>query len=141
MIPFFRDILDGPLYFIVLVISIILIMAIIGFIMERKQLEKQEKEKRVVVGSPTPIEPVKTREVVLNTKEEPKAMKHQTHTQDHINNNTIDVSMNQDTMHNRSDVQVNKKAAKDKQEEVKEENVVQVIDFGSTKDVKVDNKN
>lgn len=43
MIEFFRDVLDGPLYFIIAVLAIIFIMAIIGFIMERKQKEQQVK--------------------------------------------------------------------------------------------------
>ena len=43
MIKFFRDVLDGPLYIVLVIIAIILIMAIIGFILERKQklVEKQ----------------------------------------------------------------------------------------------------
>lgn len=42
MIHFFRDILDGPIYIIVVIISLIIIMGIIGFIMERYQKEKEE---------------------------------------------------------------------------------------------------
>ena len=42
---FYRDVLNGPLYIIVVVISVILIMAIIGFIMERKQLAKAAANK------------------------------------------------------------------------------------------------
>ena len=49
MVKFFRDVLSGPLYVIVLILSIILIMAIIGFILERKQREKAEKDKMVFV--------------------------------------------------------------------------------------------
>ena len=45
MIKFFRDVLDGPLYIVLLIVSIILIMAIIGFILERKQkLEEKENQ-------------------------------------------------------------------------------------------------
>ena len=43
MIKFFRDVLNGPLYIIVVLLSIILIMAIIGFMLERKQREKYIK--------------------------------------------------------------------------------------------------
>ena len=37
MIKFFRDFLSGPVYVVVLLISIVLIMAIIGYLMEKKQ--------------------------------------------------------------------------------------------------------
>lgn len=56
MIEFFRDILSGPLYYVIVVFAIIFIMAIIGFIMERKQKEKEEKDKVVFVAR----EPVQT---------------------------------------------------------------------------------
>lgn len=66
MIEFFRDVLDGPLYIVVTILSTIFIMAIIGFLMERKKLEKEAKAKVAVVGAPisdipkevTPITPV-----------------------------------------------------------------------------------
>ena len=66
MIKFFRDVLDGPLYIVITILSIIFIMAIIGFLMERKKLEKEAKKKIAVVDMPpmnqtqevTPIEPV-----------------------------------------------------------------------------------
>ncbi len=50
MIEFFRDKLDGPLYYIMAIISVIFIMAIIGFIMERKQKEKDSKNKVAFVS-------------------------------------------------------------------------------------------
>lgn len=62
MIEFFRDVLDGPLYIAITVLSIIFIMAIIGFLMERKKLEKEAKSKIAVISNTedvvTPIEPV-----------------------------------------------------------------------------------
>ncbi len=61
MVEFFRDVLDGPLYIIITVLSIIFIMAIIGFIMERKKLEKEAKAKTAVISSQdvvTPITPI-----------------------------------------------------------------------------------
>lgn len=62
MIEFFRDILDGPLYIGTTILSIILIMAIIGFLMERKKLEKEVKSKVAVVTNQqkevVPIPPV-----------------------------------------------------------------------------------
>ncbi len=53
MIEFFRDTLDGPLYYVVLVIAIILIMAIIGYIIEKKQSEKKEQENIAVINNST----------------------------------------------------------------------------------------
>lgn len=62
MIEFFRDVLDGPLYIGTTILSIILIMAIIGFLMERKKLEKLVKSKVAVVTNQqkevVPIPPV-----------------------------------------------------------------------------------
>lgn len=58
MIEFFRDILDGPLYIIITIISIIFIMAIIGFLMERRKLEKEAKQKIAVVADIKPVTPV-----------------------------------------------------------------------------------
>lgn len=61
MIEFFRDILDGPLYIVATILAIIFIMAIIGFLMERKKLEKEKKENIAIVNTTvdvTPIEPV-----------------------------------------------------------------------------------
>lgn len=63
MIEFFRDILDGPLYIITTILSIVFIMAIIGFLMERKKLEKEEKEKIAVVSISNDISPIKPVEV------------------------------------------------------------------------------
>jgi len=51
MIEFFRDVLSGPLYIFTAILSIILIMAIIGFIMERKKLEKEEIERIAIVDT------------------------------------------------------------------------------------------
>lgn len=61
MIEFFRDVLDGPLYIVTTILAIIFIMAIIGFLMERKKLEKERKQNIAVVNTTvdvTPIEPV-----------------------------------------------------------------------------------
>ncbi len=50
MIWFYRDFLDGPIYYVVVVLSIIFIMAIIGFIIERKQLEQEKKNREAVLA-------------------------------------------------------------------------------------------
>ncbi|MDD6223705.1 MAG: hypothetical protein PUB18_01740, partial [bacterium] len=64
MIKFFRDVLDGPVYIIIVVISVILIIGIIGFIWEKKKGNKKSKIQNTIS-----VEPTKTREVVLSTKE------------------------------------------------------------------------
>ena len=136
MIHFFRDILDGPLYIALVVVCIILIMSIIGFIMDRKKLEKEEKEKRVVVGGITPMESIRTREVVLNTGNDTDA------NVEIISNPLTDsennLSKEEILTIDSSDVQVDEIVA-DEVSEAKVEDVAEVIDFGSTKDVDIDN--
>jgi len=51
IIVFFRDILDGPVYTIVTVICSIFLCACIGYLAEKRQKEKQEKEQYVKVSS------------------------------------------------------------------------------------------
>ena len=136
MIHFFRDILDGPLYIALVVICIILIMSIIGFIMDRKKLEKEENEKRVVVGGITPMDPVRTREVVLNTGTN-------TDTNVEIISNPLTNPENNLPKEeiftiDSSNVQVDETVV-DEISETKVEDVAEVIDFGSTKDVDIDN--
>ena len=64
MIKFFRDVLSGPLYVVVALLALVLIMAIIGFIMERLKLEKEEKGRIAYVNNKidTPVEEVNTPE-------------------------------------------------------------------------------
>lgn len=45
IITFFRDILDGPLYIVVAVLSGILICSCIGYLAERSIIKKREKRK------------------------------------------------------------------------------------------------
>jgi len=45
IINFFTEVLNGPLYYVMVVICIILIFACIGFLAERSLKEKKEKEK------------------------------------------------------------------------------------------------
>lgn len=134
MIHFFRDILDGPLYIALVVVCIILIMAIIGFIMDRKKLEKEENEKRVVVGGTTPMEPVRTREVVLNTNMDEKVEM----IPNPLTNPESDLKREETFTIDSSNVQVDETVV-DNKEETKVEDVAEVIDFGSTKDVEIDN--
>lgn len=54
MIHFFRDILDGPVYIIVVILSILAIMGIIGFIMERFKKAEDEDIAVKTVDSPKP---------------------------------------------------------------------------------------
>ncbi len=69
MIKFFRDILDGPFYYIIAIICIFFIMAIIGFLMERKKLEKEMKERTAVIDQKIPISPITPVEVSESSEE------------------------------------------------------------------------
>ena len=51
MVKFFRDFLSGPLYVVVVLLSIVLIMAIIGFLMEKKQKQLESQSKVIRVGN------------------------------------------------------------------------------------------
>lgn len=42
IIHFFRDILDGPLYIVVVIVSVILIFALLGYLMEKSQNRKRQ---------------------------------------------------------------------------------------------------
>ncbi len=55
IISFFRDILDGPVYIITTVISSILFCACLGYLLEKSQNQKKEKEKYAEV-TPTSSE-------------------------------------------------------------------------------------
>lgn len=142
MIHFFRDVLDGPVYFIVFVVSIILIMAIIGFIMERLKLEKEEKDKRVVVAGTTPIEPVRTREVVLNTKENEEKQEPVNSSEVVVIPNMMDQELKREPMFtlDSSSVNVTGTEVETPSPKVKAEDVVTVIDFGSTNSVETNNQ-
>lgn len=61
---FYRDVLDGPLYYIVALVAVILIMAIIGFLMERKKLFKEKENKIAHVEKD--VTPIKEVEIVKN---------------------------------------------------------------------------
>lgn len=51
IITFFRDILDGPVYIVVTVICSILICACIGYLAEKRQKKRLEKEQYVEVSN------------------------------------------------------------------------------------------
>lgn len=74
MIHFFRDILDGPLYIFTSILSVFFIMAIIGFLMERKKLEEETKEQFAVINKeiprinqPVKPTPIAVEESILDT--------------------------------------------------------------------------
>ncbi len=70
MIKFFRDFLSGPIYVVVLIISIILIMAIIGYLLEKKQKQAEAEGKIAHVGRKIKEEPVNQN---INVNEIPSA--------------------------------------------------------------------
>ena len=72
MIHFFRDVMEGPIYIVVLIVSILAIMGIIGFIMERYKLRNEETSKIQVVDAP---KPEKAGTLIISTNEKKKEEK------------------------------------------------------------------
>ena len=157
MIHFFRDVLDGPVYFVLFVVCIILIMSILGFIMERLKLHKEENDKRVVVGGTASIEPVRTREVILSTKEEPVVEPVQSINQEPISsptattpttNNTVVIPNMLDEELKReptltldsSSVNVVGTEIEEPKPQIKAEDVATIIDFGTTSSIESNNQ-
>ena len=65
------DILSGPVYIVVAIIAVILIMAVIGYFLEKAKIEKENKERIVVVSdNNTTEEPI---EITVPIVEEPVA--------------------------------------------------------------------
>lgn len=52
IIYFFKDILDGPLYWIFVIICVLLILFLLGYILDRTNKNKLEEEK--IANAPTP---------------------------------------------------------------------------------------
>ena len=50
VINFFTNVLDGPVYIVVLVVSVIMIFACIGFLAERSLKQKKEASKYATVS-------------------------------------------------------------------------------------------
>lgn len=157
MIHFFRDVLDGPVYFVLFVVCIILIMSILGFIMERLKLQKEENDKRVVVGGTASIEPVRTREVILSTKEEPAVEPVQSINPEPISpptsttpttNNTVVIPNMLDEELKReptltldsSSVNVVGTEVEEPKPQIKAEDVATIIDFGTTSSIESNNQ-
>ena len=130
MIEFFRDFLDGPIYFVVAGISIILIMAIIGYLMEKSKLEQEEKNKRVTIGI-SPIEEIKVQEHIVTNNIE-------------ANVQMVPNPVNQFEQVGQSDntqsvnLTSTPEVLEEKQVESTPQPAVQVIDFGSTSSVDID---
>lgn len=157
MIHFFRDVLDGPVYFVLFVVCIILIMSILGFIMERLKLQKEENDKRVVVGGTASIEPVRTREVILSTKEEPVVEPVQSINQEPISSptSTTPTTNNAVVIPNMLDEELKREPTltldsssvnvvgteiEEPKPQIKAEDVATIIDFGTTSSIESNNQ-
>ena len=157
MIHFFRDVLDGPVYFVLFVVCIILIMSILGFIMERLKLQKEENDKRVVVGGTASIEPVRTREVILSTKEEPvvepvqpinpEPISSPTSTTPTANNTVVIPNMLDEELKREptltldsSSVNLVGTEVEEPKPQIKAEDVATIIDFGTTSSIESNNQ-
>jgi len=51
MIEFYRDVLDGPLYWIVLLVSLVLIMSIIGYVMDKRRIAKENENSAIDINN------------------------------------------------------------------------------------------
>ncbi len=140
MISFFRDFLDGPIYLILVVVCIILIMAIIGFIMERKKFEKEERNRIAVVGGEvTPIKAVNARQVIIE-KPDDLEEKHPIHNS--ITNPEEDLKRDSTFTIDSNEVKVPEVVTvSEPVEEIKVEDITPVVDFGITDNVTVETPN
>ena len=68
MIEFFRDVISGPVYIVAVILSVIFIMAIIGFLMERKKLEKEHNEQVAIVTNNQNVQPINNVESINNVQ-------------------------------------------------------------------------
>ena len=158
MISFYRDFLDGTVYTVVALISVVFILAIIGFMMEKMKAYKEEQAKIAyvrtkeaepqkdtiifdskadrIVGTPTEkkleaeqenspatitLSPASTSETATMTRDEDVNKRDSVMT---IDSSTLDVP---EIAENNT-----------KEPQPKAEDLTQVIDFGSTDDVKID---
>ncbi len=151
MISFYRDFLDGTVYSVVALISVIFIIAIIGFMMEKIKAYKEEQAKiayiktkedeqrggTIIFDSKTDM--VKTK--VTSPQEENTELKPNTPPEEEI----------EDTVNRRDEVMTIDSSTLDVPEIIEEstenqdinpeekvEDLTKVIDFGSTDDVKID---
>lgn len=151
MISFYRDFLDGTVYSVVALISVIFIIAIIGFMMEKIKAYKEEQAKiayiktkedeqrggTIIFDSKTDM--VKTE--VTSPQEENTELKPNTPPEEEI----------EDTVNRRDEVMTIDSSTLDVPEIIEEstenqdinpeekvEDLTKVIDFGSTDDVKID---
>lgn len=158
----FLENLSGPAFIIVSIIIIILCMAVIGYFMEKNQKAKEERDKRAYIDNKVKIEQ-ETTQVVEEPKTETtisinepvqqdsnmafipnpnntffnqtQPMEQNTPTEQ-INNNPFTMSNEQLNQNNVQNTQINNN--ENTNNEVVE-NKIEVIDFGSTSDVKIDN--
>lgn len=133
MIDFFSN-LSWPVFIIFVVLGIIIIMAIIGYFMEQQQLQKEEKNKRVVLDNP--LDKQETNVTSIPQPEEKKE-EYASFFTTPIENNIE--TTNNEIIENNNEIIPNINS--EVKEEIQEENKIEVIDFGSTKDIEIDNNN
>lgn len=159
MISFYRDFLDGTIYTVVALVAVILILAIIGFMMEKIKSYKEEQAKTAymrlketeqrgdtivfdskvdrIVGTP-----VEKTEADLQESSPSKIMltpapELESQQEEIVNKQDTVVTINSSTL----DVPeiVEEQSENPQTESVsKTEDLTKVIDFGSTDDVKID---
>ena len=125
--------------------------------MERLKLQKEENDKRVVVGGTASIEPVRTREVILSTKEEPvvepvqpinpEPISSPTSTTPTANNTVVIPNMLDEELKREptltldsSSVNVVGTEVEEPKPQIKAEDVATIIDFGTTSSIESNNQ-
>lgn len=159
MISFYRDFLDGTIYTVVALVAVILILAIIGFMMEKIKSYKEEQAKTAymrlketeqrgdtivfdskvdrIVGTPVEkteadLQESSPSKIMLTPAPAPESQQEEI-----VNKQDTVVTINSSTL----DVPeiVEEQSENPQTESVsKTEDLTKVIDFGSTDDVKID---
>lgn len=158
MISFYRDFLDGTTYTVVALIAVVLILGIVGFMMEKIKSYKEEQAK--IAYDRTKEAEQRGDTIVFDSKADrivgtPVEKKVDTESNDSSPTITLSPASTSENVTATNDQDVNKRdnvmtidsstldvpeivEDNTKEPQPKAEDLTQVIDFGSTDDVKID---
>lgn len=159
MISFYRDFLDGTIYTVVALVAVVLILAIIGFMMEKIKSYKEEQAKIAyvrlkeveqrgdtivfdskadrIVGTPVEktedgIQESSSSAITLTPASTPESNQ-----EEDVNKRDAVMTIDSSTL-DVPEIIEEKEEESQTESEPKAEDLTQVIDFGSTDDVKID---
>lgn len=89
ILNFYENTLNGPLYYVVVVVGIIIIFAIIGMLMENRQKNKKMSESVAVVKEPVISEPTFTTNTQTTDYSTSQATPKETQDQQQIKKNDV----------------------------------------------------